>query len=102
MQIGDSNTINQEWSINQGELTKFVIEMANRLDELELDSRQRQRAEAQLATLKTELRGEPDPTIVGQALRTLRNITEGAIGSLIASATQPPIWQWIHEISRNF
>jgi hypothetical protein len=98
VQIGDSNTITQTTGIQPGELMKFVTEIAAHLGELNLDARQTQRAEAQIATLKTELSGDPDPTIVGQALRTLRNITEGAIGSLIAAAAQPSVWTWINQI----
>ena len=38
-----------------------------------------------------------DPIIIKQAGRTLRNITEGAIGSLVATAVQPAVW---HSISQ--
>jgi hypothetical protein len=56
-------------------------------------------AEAQIATLKSQqLGGEPDAVIVRQACRTLRNITEGAIGSLLAAAVQPSVWQTIHQL----
>ena len=47
---------------------------------------------AQVATIKAQLEDNPDPVIVKQAGRTLRNITEGAIGSLIAAAAQPTVW----------
>jgi hypothetical protein len=72
------------------------------LNELNLDARQRQRAEAQIATLKAELAGDPDFAIVRQAGRTLRNITEGAIGSLLATAAQPGVWHWIYQQLSNF
>src|SRR5664279_490298 len=49
------------------------------------------------ATLKAELAGQPDPGIVRQAGRTLRNITEGAIGSLLAASAQPGLWHWIQQ-----
>ena len=42
-----------------------------------------------------QLGNESDRVIVNQAGRTLRNITEGAIGSLVATvaiAAQPGIW----------
>ena len=29
-------------------------------------------------------------------------ITEGAIGSLVAAATQPQVWAWIHSILASF
>jgi len=69
---------------------------------LNLDVRQKQRAEAQIATIRAELAGDPDPTIVKQAARTLRNITEGAIGSLLATAAQPGVWHWIHQALAAF
>lgn len=96
VQIGNSNSITQT-GFQPGDLAKLVLELSEHLHELGLDVRQGQRAEAQIATLKTELEGEPDPTIVSDALRSLRSITEGAIGSLLASATQPTIWGWIHQ-----
>ena len=63
-----------------------------------MDTRQKLKANAQIATLKAQLTDEPDPVIVKQAGRTLRNITEGAIGSLLATAAQPTVWAWVREI----
>ncbi len=85
-------------------LTRLVTDLTTHLDELNLDARQKQRAEAQIAALRAELAGEePDPAIVRQAGRTLRSITEGAIGSLLATAaTQPAVWQWIHDMLASF
>jgi hypothetical protein len=85
------------------DLARLVTEFADHLDELKLDGRQRQRAELQLATLKAELSGEPDATIVKQAGRSLRAITEGAISSLLATAAQQPtVWRWIHQTLAAF
>jgi AbiTii len=85
------------------DLGKLVTEFTNHLDELKLDQRQLQRAEAQLAIIKTELSGEPDATIVKQAGRSLRAITEGAISSLLATAAmQPTVWHWIHQTLAAF
>jgi hypothetical protein len=75
-----------------------VTEFTNDLDELSLDARQKQKAEAQIATLKAPLTDEPDSVIVKQAGHTLRKITEGAIGSLLAAAVQPALWQWIQQV----
>ena len=84
------------------DLNRLVTEFTSRLGELQIDARQRQRAEAQIATLKAQLTDEPDPVIIKQAGRTLRNITEGAIGSLLATAAQQPtVWVWVHEIMRR-
>ena len=84
------------------DLTRLVTELTAHLDELNLDTRQKQRAEAQIAALKTELTGDPDPAIVKQAARTLRNITEGAVGSLLATAAPPGVWHWIHQALAAF
>jgi hypothetical protein len=86
-----------------GDLARLVKELTTHLDELNLDVRQKQRAEAQIAALKAELDGDPDPAIVRQAGRSLRNITEGAIGSLLATAAQQPgVWHWVHQTLANF
>jgi hypothetical protein len=83
------------------DLNRLVTELTAHLGELQLDARQQQKAEAQIATLKAQLTDEPDPVILKQAGRTLRNITEGAIGSLLATAAQPTVWVWVHEIMRK-
>ena len=88
-----NNTIQSE------DLAKLVKQFSEHFNELNLDARQQQRAEAQLAILKTELTGEPDPAIVKQAAHSLRTITEGAIGSLV---TQPGVWHWIHQVLSSF
>lgn len=103
VQIGDSNTISQSLGIQPHDLARLVTELTEHLHELNLDSRQRQRAEIQIAALKAEVAGDPDPAIVRQTGRTLRNITEGAIGSLLATAaTNPIVWQWIHQTLASF
>lgn len=80
------------------DLNHLISELASHLDELQMDARQRQKAQAQIATLRAQLSDEPDPVIVKQAGRTLRNLTEGAIGSLLATAAQPTVWVWVHEV----
>lgn len=82
--------------IQRQDLEKLVRGFTENIDDLQLDASAKQRAEAQVATLQAQLADEPDPLIVRQAGRTLRNVTEGAIGSLIATAAQPTIWHWIH------
>ncbi|MGC2322390.1 MAG: hypothetical protein WA463_07145, partial [Terriglobales bacterium] len=79
------------------DLNRLVTELTSHIHELQIDTRQRQKAEAQIATLKAQLTDEPDSIIIQQAGRTLRNVTEGAIGSLLATAAQPTVWLWVHE-----
>lgn len=82
--------------IQPQDFTRLVTDFASHIHELNLDAHQRQRAEVQIATIKAQLAGEPDQVILKQAGRTLRNITEGAIGSLLATAAvQPTVWLWI-------
>jgi len=79
----------------RADLARIVREFATRLDELQLDAAVVQKANAQLATIQAQLSDEPDPIIIQQAGRTLRNITEGAIAGLIATAIQPTVWSWV-------
>jgi hypothetical protein len=87
--------------LSSEDLGRLAAELAQHLDELKLNDRDRQKAKAQIAVLKAELAGEPDLGVVRQAGRTLRNITEGAIGSLLATAAQPTVWVWIHQMLQN-
>lgn len=83
------------------DLQRLVTELTLHLEELAIDSRQKQKANALIATLKAQLTDEPDSVIVRQAGRTLRNITEGAIGSFLAAAAQPTVWVWVDEAMRK-
>jgi hypothetical protein len=82
--------------IDQSDLARLVVDLKKHLPELNLGTQPRQRAEAQIAVLEAELVGEQDQTIIRQVGQSLRSITEGAIGSLLAAAVQPSLWQWIH------
>jgi hypothetical protein len=79
------------------DIAKLATQFTNHLEELNLSERQKERAKAQLTILRTESTGELDPTIIRQAGQTLRNVTEGAIASLLAAGVQPTIWHWIHQ-----
>jgi hypothetical protein len=84
------------------DLNRLVSELTAHLGELPLQPAQQRKAGAQVATLKAQLTDEPDLIIIRQAGQTLRNITEGAIGSLAATAvTQPNVWTWIHEVMQR-
>jgi AbiTii-like protein len=101
----NSEHVNQiaHMGIQPKDLARLVTDFGAHIDELNLDTRQKQRAEAQLEILKTELSGEPDPGIVKQAGRALWNITQGAISNVLAAAaTQPSAWHWIQQILTGF
>lgn len=79
------------------DLARLVMEFTHHLAELGLSATQEEQVQMQLATLKAQICPEPDAVIVRQAARTLRNVTEGAIGSLLATGI-PSVWQRLHEI----
>ena len=78
-------------------LKNSVSELKAHFQELKLDADIARKAKTQIATLEAQLSHEPDPVIVHQAGKTLRNITEGVIAGLIATAAQPAVWMGIHE-----
>ncbi len=84
------------------DLRRLVEVFDQHLDDLGLDATANRKVMAQVATIKAQLEDDPDPVIVKQAGRTLRNITEGAIGSLIATAAQPAVWAWAAPIIAKF
>jgi len=88
--------------IQPEELGRLVRELRDHLEDLNLDSDQRRSAQAELTILEGQI-ADPNPSVVQQAGKSLRNITEGAIGSLLATAvTQPAVWQWIHQMLARF
>jgi hypothetical protein len=97
-QAGPQANQNQSIAYNAADisnLTRLMDEFTTHLDELNLATSQKRKAEVQIATIQTQLIDEPNPTIVKEAGRTLRNITEGAIGGLITTGVQTEIWPWI-------
>jgi len=84
-------------ALERADLARIVREVGAHLHELQLSAAAIQNANAQLATLQAQLDDEPNSIIVREAGRTLRNLTEGAIGSLIATAVQPTLWTWVAE-----
>jgi hypothetical protein len=82
-------------------LKRLVNELGEHLGELKLNQAECQRVQAQLATLNAQLTDSPNPVIVREAGRTIRNLTQGAISSVIATAAQPTVWASIQAISRT-
>lgn len=80
------------------DLQRLVELMRAHLSELNLTVTEERKAKAQLATIEAQLIDEPNPTIIKEAGRSLKNITEGAIGSLLATAAQPGVWAAIQSL----
>jgi hypothetical protein len=99
LQAGRNSSQTLSFSLGSQErldLERLVREISERINELNLDEKARRRAEAQIRTIQAQLADdEAAPGIIAQAGATLRNVTEGAIGSLIAAAVQPTAWHWV-------
>jgi hypothetical protein len=94
---------NTNYSPPDNEKLQLLVEaFENHLPELSLSDKDVKKVKAQVSTIKSQLSDEPDPVIISQAGRTLRNITEGAIGSLLASASQPGIWAMVQNLLSYF
>ena len=104
-QAGSHST--QVRTVNYGEqdladLNRAVQLIEENFGKLKLDEAATKRAKAQIATLKAQLADEPNPTILKEAGKTLRNITEGVIAGLITTATQPSTWQFVQDVLARF
>ena len=67
-----------------------------------MNPKDHQKVEAQIATIGAQITDTPNPVIVREAGKTIRNLTEGAIGNFIAAATQPTVFAWIQAILEKF
>ncbi|MDP2319098.1 MAG: hypothetical protein Q8O42_07165 [Acidobacteriota bacterium] len=95
-------TQNAKLGISADDLKKFVGDMSAHLPELGLKKQDQKTVETQLAILKAQLVDKPNPVIVHEAGKTIRNLTEGVIGNFIATASQPSLWGWIQAILEKF
>jgi len=87
---------------NCEDLRRLVGVFEYHIEDLGLDASLKRKAMAQVSTIKAQLDDEPDPVIIKQAGRTLRNVTEGAIAGLIATATQTTVWAWVKSFMAAF
>jgi hypothetical protein len=86
-------------SDERADLKTALQEISESIHKLKLDERGRRKAEVQIATIQAQLADdEPESGIIASAGVTLRNVTEGAIASLLAAAAQPTIWRWVSEV----
>lgn len=94
---------NISFTMPDNESLKLLVEVfQTHIQDLSLAQKDLTKAKAQISTIKSQLIDEPDPVIVNKAGRTLWNITEGAIGSLLAAAVQPSVWTVVYSILSYF
>lgn len=87
---------------NNSDLQMLVDLIRENLKELNLPSNDEKKVKAQIATIEAQLLDEPNPSIINEAGKTIKNITEGAIGSLLAAAAQPGIWEAVKALLSKF
>jgi hypothetical protein len=81
------------------DLKRALNVLTRNFEQLGLDPRLVNIAKAQITTLNAQLSDNPNPVIVKEAGKTLRNVTEGVIAGLITSAAeQPGVWQSVHDV----
>lgn len=64
----------------------FIMELEGKLDELQLDSSDAQEISADVSTIESQIKSSrPKNLIIKESLKSIKNILEGATGSVIAS-----------------
>lgn len=101
--ISSSQNITTNYATaSKDELVDFINSFRENLADLQLSTQEERKVNAQLATIEAQLLDEPNQEILKQALGTIKNITEGAIGSLLATAAQPGVWAGIQALLAIF
>jgi hypothetical protein len=80
------------------DLRRVLILLLDNFEELRLDPLAAKTAKVQIETLNAQLTHKPNPVIIKEAGKTLRNVTEGVVAGLITSAVQPSVWQSVQEV----
>ncbi|MGE4295276.1 MAG: hypothetical protein AB7E49_06210 [Campylobacterales bacterium] len=94
--IGSTQNVTANYSsMPKDELVDFVNSFRENIADLQLSTQDERKVNAQLATIEAQLIDEPNKEILKHAFATIKNITEGAIGSLLATAAQPGVWAGI-------
>lgn len=96
-QIGTDNSSQiMNATPNLDELKTFVKELRENIGRLQVTSEEQRQVLADLASIESQLSApKPSRGIVIEALKSIRNITEGMIGSLLASGVLsrlPSMW----------
>lgn len=100
--IGSTQNVTANYAAMQkDELVHFVNSFRKNISDLQLSTQDERKVNAQLATIEAQLLDEPNQEILKQAFTTIKNITEGAIGGLLATAAQPGVWAGIQALLAN-
>ncbi len=104
MQGSDSiQTQSISYKTSEIEDLKILVNLiSDNIADLNLSNSEEKEMVANLKTVEAQLETNPNSSIVRQSVKTIRNITEGAIGSMLATATQPRVWTTIQELLSRF
>src|SRR5258708_7713099 len=80
------------------DLRRVLDFLVENFEQLQLDPLAAKDANVQIQTLNAQLAYKPNPVIIKEAGKTLRNLTEGVVAGLITSAVQPSVWQTVQEV----
>jgi hypothetical protein len=83
-------------NVTRDDLEKLVILFREHGAELDLDQKSQRQVDSYVSTIEAQINlDEPNSVIVREAGKSLKTISEGAIGSIIAAgATNPGLWHW--------
>lgn len=93
---GASGTQTVTYNVTRDDLQKLVTLFREHSAELDLDQKSQRQVESYVSTIEAQLdQDEPNSVILREAGKSLKTISEGAIGNLIAAGiTNPGLWQW--------
>lgn len=101
--INSSQQQSVSYALPTPEQLRYLTDaISKNIGDLGLVPADEKKVKAQVATIEAQLIDEPNPTIVREACSVIKNITLGAIGSLLASAAQPGLWSGVKQVLDMF
>ncbi len=92
-----------EGALSNDDIASFVRLLSENISELKLSLSDQKKVEAQLVTINAQLSTDPDLSIIEKAGKTIKNILEGTIASLLANDLRlTETWVKIQSFLSNF
>ena len=79
-------------------IEEVISQIEKHLSDLSLTSKKERLVKAQVATIKAQIMDEPNQNIIKEAFGTIRNVIEGAAGSMLASGVWPSILTFLPDL----
>ncbi|MEZ9393126.1 hypothetical protein AB4222_14610 [Vibrio splendidus] len=85
-QASNNSNQSQEISIENEDITQFIEYLKLSLKQLKLNENDQAEIEAEIVTIESQLSSpKPKKVVIGECLKSVRNIVEGTTGSLVAT-----------------